>query len=86
MEELQGYIPDIADLGDCSWRDIPKQPRQRICNFLFSEEQEKELAEFYRDHPIFYNKKVRNFKNSAKKMAILQEKAAQFTDPICTCK
>ena len=89
MVDIQDYIPDMtvtdADLDDPLWNESGKA-RNRIVNYQFTEEQEIELAQFYKDHPVFYNKKVRDFMNTTKKKAILQEKAAEFKDPPCSCK
>ena len=56
-----------------------------LSKYLFTEAQESDLAEFYREHEIFYNKKVNAYKDAAKKRRLMEEKAASMTPP-CTCK
>ena len=41
-------------------------------------EQEQELAEFYEENPLFYDKNRSDFKNTKKKDRLLQEKAEQI--------
>ena len=59
--------------------------RKRAAVYIFSETQEMELAEFYKENELFYNKKLKDYKNSANKKRIMEEQAATL-DPPCTCK
>ena len=62
------------------------QPKKgRTTWYIFSDSQEVELAEFYRENELFYNKKLKSYKDSGKKRRLLEEKAASI-DPPCTCK
>lgn len=62
------------------------QPKEgRSSWYIFSDSQEVELAEFYRENELFYNKKLKSYKDSGKKRRLLEEKAASI-DPPCTCK
>ena len=42
-----------------------------------------DLAEWYREQELFYNKKLKTYKNTQKKSALLEEKAASMQPP-CT--
>ena len=49
--------------------------------YLFTEAQKMELADFYREHKLFYNKKINAYKNAAKKKRLMEEMAASLTPP-----
>ena len=53
--------------------------------YLFTEAQKMELADFYREHKLFYNKKINAYKNAAKKKRLMEEMVASLTQP-CSCK
>ena len=50
-----------------------------------TEEQEVDVAEWFKEHPILYDRKLKEYKNSQKKNRILEEKAAALNPP-STCK
>ena len=69
-----------------SSREQPTSKRRRRCEtYVFSDEQESELSEWYQLHPIFYDKTEQHYKNAAKKNCLLEEKG-MCMDPPCTCK
>ena len=47
----------------------------------FTIAQEEDLAEWYRDHPIFYDKRHRDYKDNTKKSALDAEKAKEMDLP-----
>ena len=51
--------------------------------YNFTDEQEVELAEFYGDNELFYNKRLKSYKDSEKKKRLLEEKGASLSPP-CT--
>ena len=49
-----------------SSREQPTSKRRRRCEtYVFSDEQESELSEWYQLHPIFYDKTEQHYKNAA---------------------
>ena len=66
--------------------DAGKKSRGRhIQTYTFSDEQEAELAEWFGGQPMFYNRKLKLYKDSAKKERVMGDKAASL-DPPATCK
>ena len=49
----------------------------------FPERTEAELAEWYKENPIFYDRKRRNYKDTEKKRKLLEDKAKEIDT---TCK
>ena len=68
--------------------DIPtmkKYKKKKEGGYIFSDDQEAELAEWYQQHPLFYNKKLKDYKNMQKKQRLFEEKATEMDWP-CTGK
>ena len=68
--------------------DIPtmkKYKKKKEGGCIFSDDQEAELAEWYQQHPLFYNKKLKDYKNIQKKQRLFEEKATKMDSP-CTGK
>ena len=63
----------------------PAKRRKRCETYVFSDEQEGELSEWYQLHPLFYDKTHPNYKNAEKKNNLLEERGLSM-DPQCTCK
>uniref|UniRef100_UPI00358EE98D uncharacterized protein n=1 Tax=Myxine glutinosa TaxID=7769 RepID=UPI00358EE98D len=61
----------------------PKKKRTRGSTYIFTDRQEVDLAEWYRENECFYNKKLKAFKNTEMKRRLLEEKAARL-EPPCT--
>ena len=62
---------------------VPKR-RKRSENYMFTDEQEADLSEWYQHHPMFYEKGDKDYKN-AEKNSLLEEKGSTMHPP-CTCK
>ena len=56
-----------------------------VKRYNFSPDQEWALAEWYQEHPQFYNKENPNYKDAERKKNIIERKAANMRPP-CTCK
>ena len=62
------------------------QKRRKRCeNYLFTDEQEANLSEWYQHHPMFYEKGDRDYKNAEKKNSLLEEKGSTMHPP-ASCK
>ena len=59
--------------------------RKRYENYLFTDDQEADLSEWYQHHPMFYEKGDKDYKNADKKNSLLEEKGSTMHPP-CTCK
>ena len=59
--------------------------RKRCETYLFTDEQEADLSEWYQHHPMFYEKGDKDYKNGEKKKCLLEEKGMTM-HPKCTCK
>ena len=42
---------------------MKKYKKKKEGGYIFSDDQEAELAEWYQQHPLFYNKKLKDYKN-----------------------
>ena len=56
-----------------------------VKRYDFSPDIERSLAEWYQEHPQFYNKENPNYKDAERKKNIIERKAANMRPP-CTCK
>ena len=76
---------EVSDSESVASSVVPRRvKRSRLRDkYLFTDEQEVELAEFYKENNLFYNKKVRAYMDSEKKKRLLEEKAASMSPP-CT--
>lgn len=61
-----------------------RSPRKgtKMTKCVFSDELEAELGEWYRKHPILYNKGLREFKNADQKFALYESKARSLDPPM----
>ncbi|XP_063970747.1 uncharacterized protein LOC135153053 [Lytechinus pictus] len=74
-------VEPSPDLPEESFDETGKKRRRRnIVAFLFTPEQEKELAEWYRDNPRFYDKRCREFRRTNLKRRIIEDKAKEYVD------
>ena len=70
----------------CSSREVGAAKRRKRCEtYVFTDEQEADLSEWYQLHPLFYDKTHPNYKNAEKKTNLLEERGMSV-DPQCTCK
>ena len=58
--------------------------RPRTPRYLFTDEQEKDIGEWFRENECLYNRRLNAYKDAKKKQRLLEEKAA--TIPDCTCE
>jgi hypothetical protein len=72
-----------ADSPKDSSKDKKRKPR--ITSYVFTDEQEKDLGEWYREHECLYNRRHKLYKDSKHKQRLYIEKAESLT-PKCTCK
>ena len=85
---VSSHIFTAGERGDAAeddTRTTVSRKRRRQVNFVFTPAQERELAEWYRAYPLFYDKKNLFYKDVDKKKRIMQRKARTF-DPPCSCK
>ena len=69
-----------------SSREVGGTKRRKRCEtYVFTDEQEADLSEWYQLHPLFYDKTHPNYKNAEKKNNLLEERGMTM-DPQCTCK
>ena len=54
-------------------------------SYIFTDAQEVNLSEWYKDPELFYNKKLKTYKDTQQKQRLLEEKAASLR-PLCTGK
>ena len=89
VEEVAGNLlvpppPDTPTSG--------KKPRKakankddRVPHYHFTDEQEEELCEWYRDNSCLYNRRMSGYRERNRKERLYQEKAASY-DPECSGK
>jgi hypothetical protein len=58
----------------------PLQKKRRQ-NLNFTDEQEEELVDWLKGHPIFYNRGSKEYKDAQKKQRLLEEKAHEIDAP-----
>lgn len=82
MENQEKTEQTLSSTSDESGaQERPKKRPKKKQYVIFDEETEKELAEWYQAHPIFYNKKQKEYKDADRKNRMLNEKAAQLNPP-----
>lgn len=54
----------------------------KTANCVFSDEQVAELGEWYRQHPILYDKALRDYRDAVKKFALYERKARSLNPPV----
>eukprot|EP00057_Strongylocentrotus_purpuratus_P021220 XP_011675694.1 PREDICTED: uncharacterized protein LOC105443788 [Strongylocentrotus purpuratus] len=71
---------------------IKRQPSNQPCPkrkktpaLHLSEEQEQDVADWYRSHELLYNRRMKEYKQANMKTRLYEEKAASL-DPPCTAK
>lgn len=57
--------------------------RKRRMPLNLTEDQEQDVADWYRDHEILYNRRLKEYKDTKAKMHLFEKKAASM-EPICT--
>ena len=75
--------PSSGSVGSVE-HTLPKR-RKRCDTYLFTDEQEADLSEWYQHHPMFYEKGDKDYKNAEKKKCLLEEKGMTM-HPKYTCK
>ncbi|XP_792900.3 uncharacterized protein LOC588106 isoform X2 [Strongylocentrotus purpuratus] len=75
--QLETFSPNFSPNFSPKGR---KKRRPNTVPFLFTPEEEKELAEWYRDNPRFYNKRCRDFRLTHVKRRMLENKAHEYVD------
>lgn len=78
-------LHNVAVKKSDSPQDEGKKRKQRIVSYIFSEEQEKDIGEWFREHECLYNRRHKLYKDAAHKHMLYAEKAQSLT-PKCTCK
>ena len=73
-------ITPAAACGPWTEADIPNLPKKRKKNkaVILSEEQEVQLGEWLRNHPEFYTKSLKAYKDVGKKRSLWDDKAAEL--------
>jgi hypothetical protein len=74
---------DVINTSQSSKKDRKRQPN--IKAYIFSDCQEQDLADWYKDHPVLYNRRDKNYKRTAMKDVLYSDKCKTF-DPNCTGK
>ena len=65
---------------------VPKRKRkQKTVPYQFSEQQEQELAELFRDNKVLYNKRHDDWRKKQHKIDLITSKGETY-EPVCTCK
>lgn len=81
--EGEGEEGDENDEVATASQAAPQNPGRRpAIKVILTEEQEDELAEWYREHRIFYDKGRRDYKDANHKAQLLEQKAASLDPPI----
>ena len=62
-----------------------KSKKARIPQYIFTDAQEVDLAEWWRSNEFLYSKKLKAYKHTRDKFTCIAEKAASL-EPTCTCK
>lgn len=87
-------LPDLPDQPEIVDIQLPPPPpreepttkrRKRTQPYSFTEQQEQELAEWYRDQEMLYNRRIKEYKEVVRKKALLTSKGESY-DPPCTCE
>jgi len=65
--------------------DGDSDKRKKLIAYQFDEEQEKELSIWYRENPLFYNKRLKSYKDIENKKQLYKDKASTY-DPECSGK
>ena len=73
---------DVSDSTHLS-SEPGKKSRKKNVSWWFPERTEAELAEWYKENPIFYDRKRRDYKDTEKKRKLLEDKAKDIDT---TCK
>ena len=73
---------DVSDSAHLS-SDAAKKTRKKTTSSWFPERTEAQLAEWYQEQPIFYDRKRRDYKDSEKKKKLLEDKEKEINT---TCK
>lgn len=81
----EDYIPEAEDDDEeeegeeeAGTQPLTKKKRKpRQPNITFDERVEAELIDWYRDHPEFYNSKLKSHKDTERKEALMTEKAKE---------
>ena len=61
----------------------PEEAQKQLVPYTFTEHQEIELAEWYRDQECLYNRRIKSYKSTVMKTRLIEEKAKEF-DPECS--
>lgn len=80
----EGEEEDITPAGPKPKGRKPRDPKDQIPPYSWTEEQERELVEWWRSKPMLYNKRCSDFKKTHLKWDVMAQKAAEFPD--CVAK
>ena len=83
IEEVE--LPDTQQVAGPSREGPPKRKRQRpskkeVQSYEFTDEQQREIAEFVRDNDCLFNKRNREWANPTRKDGLWRECAALFDE------
>ena len=68
MADTQADSPTLSDVGDVGTQ-------------TYTDDEEVDLSVWYCDHPIFYNRNLRSYKDSGKKKRLMEEKGGSMDPP-----
>lgn len=83
VKSIAAEAVDVSQTQEESPKVNKKKPR--IVSYIFSDEQEKSIGEWFKENECLYNRRHKQYKDSQHKRRLYEEKAASFTPP-CTCK
>jgi hypothetical protein len=95
VQETQDVVQETQDIDILPGSQMSKTPptptltankdkrRQNIKSYIFTDQQEVDLADWYRDNPILYNRRDKNYKRTTMKDTLYEEKCKTFQPP-CT--
>ena len=77
----ESSVPDEEDNKVLSAQPTRKKKRMKVMArpFFLDDLVERDLVEWYRNHPILYNKGLREYKDTAKKARLFEEKGLTMT-------
>lgn len=85
IEETEEFEETSSELMEVESGGEHIKRKTRSPGYVFTEEQEVLLAEWYCDTECFYNKRLKLYKDTEYKKRLMEEKARSL-DPPCTCK
>lgn len=73
-------VEEEAQQSDAQDEEVPcSQPsKRRKASLILSDDQEEDVIEWLKEHPVLYTKTMRDYKDRAKKMQLWEEKAKEM--------